>query len=180
MGFLNWGEGGGQPSGQQNNTWTKLGPALAKEPTGLLAKLEASSLAPTPRDLERWGMAVARKFSKDVHALGLVQSPCLVHIFTLGQCKMHFVAKMGCELLPHAVGRELCASRYLLDKDTPNGVTLCSFSVCLERLMQVLPIYGRSQVELLSTHFWLHWTGSSSDIFWHTPSPGQSWSLQDS
>lgn len=48
-------------------------PALAEEPIGLIAKLEASSLAPTPGDLERRGMAIARQFGKG--ALGLVQSP---------------------------------------------------------------------------------------------------------
>lgn len=157
-----------------------FGSALAEEQIGLVAKLEASSSAPTSGHLERRGMAIARKFSKDVYVLGLVQSPCLVHIFTLGQCKMHFVANMGCELPTHAAGWELAASTYLLDKAVPNGVTLCSFFVCLEGLMQVFPIYGRSQTVLLSTHFWLSLSGSSSDMFWYTPNSGQSWSLQDS
>lgn len=90
------------PAEQQRDA--PFGSALAEEQIGLVAKLEASSSAPTSGHPERRGMAIARKFSKDVYVLGLVQSPCLVHIFTLGQCKMHFVANMGCELPTHAAG----------------------------------------------------------------------------
>lgn len=75
---------------------------------GLVAKLEASSLPSAPRDLERWGMAVTRKLSKD--ALRLVQCPCRVHNFVLGQCKMHFVSNVVRELLVHTAGWEQCAS----------------------------------------------------------------------
>jgi len=79
-------------------------PALTEELIGLVAKLEAPSLSPAPGNLKRRGMAIARKFCKDEYALGLVQSPCLVHIFTPGQCKIDFVAKMGHELLTHTAG----------------------------------------------------------------------------
>lgn len=104
MCFLNLREGQRQPRGQEEQygeasfhcAWDK------QQIVGLVAKLEASSLAPAPGDLERWGMAVTRKLSKD--ALRLVQCPCLVHSFILGQCKMHFAANVVCELLVHTAG----------------------------------------------------------------------------